>query len=581
MSKSQQQVPMNFMLDQSYVDALARELHAGWAQKRIHRVDRLGRDVLALSIRSESGQRPELIFAAWPGEPHMFVADSRFSLPLVERIRDRALGPPLEGSKIIAICSTKGMRTLRFEIASRTLGEVTLELVAAGQAANVCLRAAEISLVNMRPHHPRQKKRQEAPPADTNATLLDLLVARWPALSPLLIREALHRSRLSPSDPAESPLRAELVDLLNEFTQTVEQQANGLVYRAARGRLYWSPVALEHLRGSVPGPWIEPLANGKEAKPMTARLAGSLFSAPTLLRRSYDLTRRNLLQQALQEEKRLRRRLRHLNADLARADSAARLRADGNAILASLHLLRRGLTKAEVPDPTGGGTRQIDLDPRRSPSANADDLFRRARKADDSRRHVEQRLEATKAELGAVRARLAGIEAAETAEQLAAIAGIGGRIGGSAPAKTAVEKVGKRQKLRDNGKPGEDDPRWRRYLLPGDWVVLAARNAKDNDILTQRVAHLSDLWFHARGCPGSHVVLRCAQRKDQPPKAVLEATAAIAAYHSKARNSGLVPVAYAPKRYVRKPKGAKAGLVFMNREVVVFVKPRLPKGYRH
>jgi predicted ribosome quality control (RQC) complex YloA/Tae2 family protein len=319
-------------------------------------------------------------------------------------------------------------------------------------------------------------------------------------------------------------------------------------------------------------------AKGGAEPPLTALLAGGIFASATLIRRTYEREQRSLLQQTAQEEKRLQRRLRHLQTDLARADSAERLRSEAGAILASLHLLRRGQEWAEIPDPACDEVLRIKLDPARSPSANADALFRRARKAADSRRHVEQRMSDAEAQLRALGHRRERIEAATSPEEIEAFVS---RVATTTNTGRRPQDAKAKRKKREVLRPSEEDPRWRRYLLPGDWVVLAARNARDNDLLTQRVAHLSDLWFHARGCPGSHVVLRCAQRKEQPPKAILEATAAIAAYHSKARNSGLVPVAYAPKRYVRKPKGAKAGLVFMNREVVVFVKPRLPDGYRH
>ncbi|HET9887664.1 MAG TPA: fibronectin-binding domain-containing protein, partial [bacterium] len=87
-----------------------------------------------------------------------------------------------------------------------------------------------------------------------------------------------------------------------------------------------------------------------------------------------------------------------------------------------------------------------------------------------------------------------------------------------------------------------------------------------------------DIWFHARGAQGSHAVLRISSGKGEPTKAILQAAAAIAAHHSKARNSKLVPVAYTEKRFVRKPRGAPVGTASMQREKVIFVEPKLPPG---
>ncbi len=110
------------------------------------------------------------------------------------------------------------------------------------------------------------------------------------------------------------------------------------------------------------------------------------------------------------------------------------------------------------------------------------------------------------------------------------------------------------------------------YVLPGEWVVLAGRTDAANDHLTVKLARAKDLWFHIRGMPGSHVVLR-ARDGDGPDKATIELAASIAAYHSKARHGGVVPVGFTEARHVSKPRGAKPGSVTMARESVIKVRP--------
>jgi predicted ribosome quality control (RQC) complex YloA/Tae2 family protein len=117
------------------------------------------------------------------------------------------------------------------------------------------------------------------------------------------------------------------------------------------------------------------------------------------------------------------------------------------------------------------------------------------------------------------------------------------------------------------------------YRLPGDWTVLAGKNDVDNDYLSLQVARPNDLWFHVRGAPGSHVVLR-ARSDAEPDKAVLQQAAAIAAYHSKARNAGTTPVACTLARYVTKPRGAKPGTVQIKKERIIKVRPGLPETDR-
>jgi predicted ribosome quality control (RQC) complex YloA/Tae2 family protein len=107
-------------------------------------------------------------------------------------------------------------------------------------------------------------------------------------------------------------------------------------------------------------------------------------------------------------------------------------------------------------------------------------------------------------------------------------------------------------------------------------VALAGRTDADNDALTFRVAGPDDWWFHVKGTPGSHVVLQGGQG-GEPPRDVLKAAAAVAAYHSKAREAGVVPVVCAQARFVTKPRGARPGTVQVRRETVLKVRPALPE----
>ncbi len=119
--------------------------------------------------------------------------------------------------------------------------------------------------------------------------------------------------------------------------------------------------------------------------------------------------------------------------------------------------------------------------------------------------------------------------------------------------------------------------RWREYELPGGWTVLAGRTEVDNDYLSLKLASPKDWWFHARAVPGSHVLLR-ARDGEEPDRSTLEAAAAIAAWHSKARAGGVVPVSCTLAVNVSKPRGAEPGTVTIRKEKVFKVRPALPAG---
>jgi predicted ribosome quality control (RQC) complex YloA/Tae2 family protein len=114
------------------------------------------------------------------------------------------------------------------------------------------------------------------------------------------------------------------------------------------------------------------------------------------------------------------------------------------------------------------------------------------------------------------------------------------------------------------------------YELTGGWKVLAGKNDEDNDFLSLKMAKPNDFWFHVRGMPGSHVVLRAKPNED-PGRETLKCAAAVAAYHSKARKGGVVYVSCTSARYVTKPKGAKPGTVHIRKESVFKVRPGLPE----
>ena len=118
------------------------------------------------------------------------------------------------------------------------------------------------------------------------------------------------------------------------------------------------------------------------------------------------------------------------------------------------------------------------------------------------------------------------------------------------------------------------EPKARVYTLPGGFTAYAGKTDADNDLLSLRFARANDVWFHVKGMPGSHVVLRVEE--SEPDRDTLKRAAAIAAYHSKARGGGSVAVNWTLAKNVRKPKGAKAGTVTIAKESTIKVKPEIP-----
>jgi len=122
----------------------------------------------------------------------------------------------------------------------------------------------------------------------------------------------------------------------------------------------------------------------------------------------------------------------------------------------------------------------------------------------------------------------------------------------------------------------EDSLNLHRYELPGGWTVLAGKTAEGNECLSLVLARPKDWWFHVRGMPGSHVILR-ARQGEEPDRATLKGAAAIAAYHSKARGGGIVAVSGTLAQFVTKAHRAPKGTVNIRKETVFKVRPKVPE----
>lgn len=126
-------------------------------------------------------------------------------------------------------------------------------------------------------------------------------------------------------------------------------------------------------------------------------------------------------------------------------------------------------------------------------------------------------------------------------------------------------------------KSSESEPKsFRIFRIDNNYEIWVGKNSASNDLLTTKYSSQNDLWFHVRGSSGSHTVLKTGNKKDKVPGNIIKIAASVAAYYSKARKAGNVPVAYSEKKYVKKKKGLSQGQVIMEREKVVFVRPSLP-----
>lgn len=264
-------------------------------------------------------------------------------------------------------------------------------------------------------------------------------------------------------------------------------------------------------------------------------------------------------------QKQRTRRLMAQEADLARATARLDLRGKADLLAAHLHEVRAGLSVAVMVD-FQGQTCSIELDPKLSPAANLDSLYRRAAKAERTVSTLRARLAGLRAELEEGRDPLHRLEASATLEDRIELA-----------RQLAIPLAPPSDKLARRGGPQHVSRLpYRSYRLRSGEELRVGRSAKDNDELLRHHSAGKDLWLHAQGVEGSHVIVRQSEAAATP--AGIEAAARVAAEFSKARHSNLVPVIVTERRYVRKPRKAPPGTVIAERGRTLFVEPGLPAG---
>jgi predicted ribosome quality control (RQC) complex YloA/Tae2 family protein len=281
------------------------------------------------------------------------------------------------------------------------------------------------------------------------------------------------------------------------------------------------------------------------------------------------LTRR--ISQALRKGRRnLERRLEKLEGDLDAARADATLERQGELLKSVLSRVRKGDERVVARDYETGTEVEIRLDPTKTPSENLAHLFKRYRKAVRTLTQAGARQHSAREALEGLSMRgeeLECLAGADDAEGLQALETFAERsdvrllLSRHAPAPAPSMPRAGRPRRAVAPVPARLQPR--RYASDCGLEIWVGRSDAGNDYLTTRLARGNDLFFHLDGAPGSHVVLRTEGRSDPPSEALLDACE-LAVHFSKQRNASRADVHVVPIKNVRKPKGAKPGLVMVH-----------------
>ncbi len=221
----------------------------------------------------------------------------------------------------------------------------------------------------------------------------------------------------------------------------------------------------------------------------------------------------------------------------------------------------------------------ITLDPRLSAIENANKKYDRYHKLQRAGTHIPLQLETTQLELARVEQLGTDLALAESPADIALVRSEVAEAGYLRTRKEPKSRAqGQKQKAKKGGKPGKAAAKRtpdmglpvRRQSSDG-FALLVGKNSRQNEDITFHLANPNDLWLHARGVPGSHVIVKSGGR--QVPEATVREAAALAAYYSQSRSATSVPVDITEQRFVRHMKGGSPGMVTYQHERTIHAEP--------
>lgn len=561
-------------LDAICLSAVAEELRAAVVGGKIDKIYQPSRDEVILAVRGPAGN-VRLLLSASPSQPRAQLTQLPRENPSTPPMFCMLLRKHLTGGRILSLEQPPMERLLDFhletidELGDRVERRLVLECM--GRRANLilldqegritdCLRRVDGDLSAKRQVLPGMFYRLPPPPErinplqclpeerqraleDASGMPLDkLLVDRFSGLSPLVARELAFRS--GEDLPA---LGAELERLLDNVMEK-----------------RFTPYLLVRDEKPVDFTFLPILQYGPETECRRWESFSKLLDVYYETKDQAERVRQrgqDLLKTVTNARDRVRRKLALQAKELAATLDRERLRELGDIITSNLHGMAKGqrvLHAVDFYDPEG---REVDifLDPLRTPQQNAAKYYKDYNRAKTAQQMLTLQIEKGEGELEYLNSVLEALSLAEGERDLQEIRQELIDTGYLRRQKTAA----KREK-RVNGKPME-------FRSSSGLRISVGKNNSQNDQLTGKLARKGDLWFHTQKIHGSHVIL-WTDGGEADLQSIREA-AALAAWFSQGREGKKVPVDYTPVKFVKKPGGARPGMVVYTTYQTAYVDP--------
>ncbi len=571
-------------LDAVCIKGICAELSEKLLNGRIDKIHQPEKDEIVIHVRTFTDNY-RLVISAGSAHPRIHLTNTQKKNPITAPMFCMLLRKHLGSGKIIAIEQVGFERIIKISVESYDeLGDLTVKHIIAeimGRNSNIILVNDDMKIIDSikRVDFTVSTVRQVLPgleyvlpPTQERTPLTDVdsdtaidftkpqpaekaLMSSVSGISPLTAREVIYRA-LGRTDVntaelnlnKQSSVKAELIRLAENVKNG--EFAPCVIKEKSSGRLIdFSAIEIRQYEG---------LAEVTEAETLSAAL-DDFYSIrdmhERMRQRSADMVK--LLNNAAE---RTEKKITILVKTLKDAENKDTYKIMGELITANLYRIKDGdreLTAENYYD--NMNEIKIPLLPELSASQNAQRYFKRYNKAKTAETESAKQLKNAREELDYIESTLAAVENAETETDLREI-------------RAELIKEGYLKRRQDNKRRKNKPSEPLHFVSSDGFDIYVGKNNTQNDYVTTKLANSSDLWFHTKNIHGSHTIIKLGINKDVPRTTVIEA-AQLAAYYSKARESSQVPVDYTKIKNVKKPNGAKPGMVIYEGYNTIYVTP--------
>ncbi len=575
-------------LDGITAAAIAQEMKSSLIGGRIDKIYQPAADEIRFTVRG-TGVVHRVLVSANSNNPRMHFTQTTKENPMTAPLFCMVLRKHIAGGKIIDIYQPDFERILMIKIESANeMGDMTVKnliLEIMGKHSNLILTDDNMQILDSikRVSHEKSSVREVLPGKEytfppsqnkKNPLLLEksdflfsmqlqagqklqvFLYKTYTGISPMMAGEICFRAGLEPSDSCQQISPSEGEALFNAFAAVME-----LVRQAAFSpKLYYHPNSHRVLDFAV----IEMTAYHaleQKAFPSVSQLLESFYQerdhAYHIKQKAHDMRRSVTLNiERCVKKKEIQQKTRR---DVADMES---WRKKGELLTANIYAIAPGMTTFRTTDFYDEAMKEIEisLDPTKTAAENAQKYFSRYNKAKRTLAALETQEKRNNEELLYLESVLNALDSAADEADLAEIR-----------AELAESGFVRRQTPK-KGAPKAKKTKPLHFISSDGFDIYVGKSNLQNDELTLRFADSTDIWLHTKEIPGSHVILR-TNGTGEASDTALEEAANLAAYFSKAKNSSMVPVDYTLRKHIKKPNGAKPGMVIYLTNRTTYVTP--------